>query len=325
MRQWFIKNDKVYDAGMEVPYLGVPYHKIQNGEVGTLPTNYDGWFPFMRMCYSIGDLAIVSGVFEALKTKYPNIKIAWPSNEYIDHILGEGYISRWDYSETVTAKTNIDTIMGNNPYIDKIFGVGEFDMVFTDHDRSYTGLVHDGEMIRSTDEPLAEQILRRFGFTDDDIKNIDSRPKVYFTQDEIDKCESIINEYVGSYDYGCLLFSARVDKYRGRWEKDYLLYPDATKYSNHKVFYYSQFDLTGTKWDELFPDSINFTKLGLSIREQIYIKQHAKFNIGYCGGVTEASSGGSSNMISLCAYPTVKENCVRGSKYIFFDETSKVI
>jgi len=325
MRQWFITNDKVYDRGVEVPYLGVPYDKIQSGEVGTLPTDYDGWFPFMRMCYSIGDLAIVSGVFEAMKTKYPNIKIAWPSNDYIDHILGDGYISRWDYNENVTAKTNIDTIMGNNPYIDKIFGVGEFDMVFTDHDRSYTSLIHDGEMIRSTDEPLAEQILRRFGFTDDDIKNIDSRPKLYFTQEEVDKCESIINEYIGNYEYGCLLFAGRLERFKGRWENDYLLFEDAKRFQNLPVFVYSQYELENTEWSEFFPNRIDFTKLGLSIREQIYIKRNAKFNIGYQGGVTEASSGGKSEMISLSPYKTIRENCVRGSKYIFFDETSKLI
>ena len=51
----------------------------------------------------------------------------------------------------------------------------------------------------------------------------------------------------------------------------------------------------------------------------------AKFNIGYQGGVTEASSGGTSTMVSLCPYRTIRENCVRGSKYIFFDETSKII
>ena len=325
MRQWYIKNDKIYDRGFDVPYLGVPYEKIQKGEVGTLPDDYDGWFPFMRMCYSIGDLAITSGVFEALKVKYPRIKIAWPSSDYIDHILGDGYVSRWDYNEDVTAKTNVDTIMGNNPYIDKVFGVGEFDMVFTDHDRSYTKLIHDGETIRSTDEPLAEQILRRFGFNDEDIKNINSQPKVYFTQEEINKCESIIDKHIGQSEYGCLLFAARLERFKGRWENDYLLFKDAERFQNLPVFVYSHYELENTEWSRFFPNMIDFTKLELSIREQIYIKQKAKFNIGYQGGVTEASSGGSSEMISLSPYNTIRENCVRGSKYIFFDETSKVI
>ena len=315
----------MYDRGVEVPYLGVPFEKIKSGEVSTLPEDYDGWFPFMRLCYSIGDLAITSGVFEALKVKYPKIKIAWPSNEYIEHILGPGFVSRWDYNEEVTAMSNINTIMANNPHIDMIFNVGDFDMIFTDHDRSYTHLVHDGETIRSADEPLAEQILRRFGFTDDDIKNIDSRPKVYFSQEEIDKCESIIKEHIGGYDYGCLLFAGRLERFKGRWENDYLLFDDAKRFEGLPVFAYSQYDLKNTEWDEFFPNIIDFTELGLSIREQIYIKQRAKFNIGYQGGVSEASSGADSEMISLSPYLTIRENCVRGSKYIFFDETSKLI
>tara|TARA_Y100000385_G_C13082524_1_gene634711 strand:- start:252 stop:1229 length:978 start_codon:yes stop_codon:yes gene_type:complete len=325
MRQWYIKNDKIHDLGVEVPYLGIPYDQIKNNNIETLPENYDGWFPFMRMCYSIGDLAIISGIFEALKTKYPKIKIAWPSNEYIDHILGEGYISRWDYNKDVTAKTNIETIIGNNPHIDKIFNVGDFDLIFTDHDRSYTSLIHDGEMVRSCDEPLAEQILRRFGFTDEDIKNIDSKPKVYFTDEEIDKCNNIIEEHIGNFDYGCLLFAGRLEQFKGRWENDYLLFNDAKKFSNTPVFVYSQYDLNNTEWDNFFPNRISFAELGLSIREQIYIKQKSKFNIGYQGGVTEASSGGTSKMVSLCPYKTIRENCVRGSKYIFFNKTSKVI
>lgn len=324
MRQWAILNDQIIDFG-EVDYLGVPFASIVNKTIDTLPENYDGWFPFMRMCYSIGDLAITSGIFEALKHKYPNIKIAWPSNSYIEYILGKEFISKWDYSVDVTALSNIHTVMANNPYIDKIFEVGEFSGVFCDHDRSYTGLVHDSEGIKSCDEPLAEQILRRFGFTDTDIKNIDSRPKIYFTAEEIETCESIIKKYIGDSEYGCLLFAGRLEQFRGRWQNDYLLFDDAKKYSSLPVFFYSQYALDNTEWSEFFPTRINFADLGLTIREQIYIKQHAKFNIGYQGGVSEASGGGHSNIVSLTPYKTIRENCVRGCKYIFFDNTSKII
>lgn len=324
MHQWVIRNDQIVKVS-EVSYLGVPYESIVNGEVETLPSDYDGWFPFMRMCYSIGDLAITSGIFEALKTKYPKIKIAWPTNNYINHIMGDGFISRWDYSPEVTALSNISTIMSNNPHIDYFFDVGDFDVVFTDHDRSYTSLIHDGEMIRSCNEPLAEQILRRFGLNDDDINSIDSRPKIYFTEEEVEKCNAIVSNAIGMSEYGCLLFAGRLDRFKGRWENDYLLFEDAKKYEGMPVFYYSQYDLQNTEWSKFFPNMFSFKEMGVSIREQIYIKQNAKFNIGYQGGVNEASSGGKSNMISLCPYRTIRENCVRGSKYIFFDGTSVVI
>ena len=51
MQQWTIKHDKVYSLG-EVDYLGVPYEAILRGEVGTLPDDYDGWFPFLKMWHS---------------------------------------------------------------------------------------------------------------------------------------------------------------------------------------------------------------------------------------------------------------------------------
>ena len=104
-----------------------------------------------------------------------------------------------------------------------------------------------------------------------------------------------------------------------------MLFSDVEEFKNTPVFFYTQYDLKGTEWESFFPTQINFLDLDLTIREQIYIKQKAKFNIGYQGGVNEASSGGSSKMISLSPYKTIRENCVRGSKYIFFDKTSKII
>jgi len=325
MRQWKVINDRVVDIG-EVDYLGYKYDDILSRKVDTLPTNYDGWFPFMRMCYSIGDLGITSGIFEALKTKYPNIKIALPSKEYIIKFFGD-YINRWNYNDSVTAIDNYNTIIYNNPYIDYFFNFGEFDIIYTDHERSYTGTIHDGDMIRSIDEPLAEQILRRFGFTDDDILNIDSRPKIYFTEEEIYKCDAIINKYIGDVDYGCLLFSARLDKYKGRWEEDKLLYKHSERIGEYPIFYYSDFDLENTFWGKFYSKRINFADIEEkpTIREQIYIKQHAKFNIGYQSGVNETSSGGTSEMISLSPYKTIRENCIRGCRYIFFDGKEKLI
>lgn len=325
MQQWTINNDRLHNLG-EVQYLGVPYEMIKNGEVPTLPKDYDGWFPFMRMCYSIGDLGIVSGVFEALKQKYPNIMIAFPSKEYINHILGPSAIEKWGFDENNTGTSNLDTILINNPFIDKIFNVGEFTKVFIDHDRSYTKLVHDGNKVVSCDEPLAEQILRRWGFNDDDIKNIDSTPKLYFTQKEIDKCENIINQHIGSYDYGCLLLASRLKEYANRvWDGEEYLFQYIEKYKDLPIFYYSQNQLENTKWEEFFPNRIDFSQLGLSIREQIYIKRKAKFNVGYQAGITDISSGGGSDIITLCPYNSIRENCIRGTRYVYTDGSTKII
>lgn len=325
MEQWVIRNDRVFSIG-NVEYLGVPYEDIQSGRIGTLPENYDGWFPFMRMCYSVGDLGITSGIFEALKQKYPNIKIAFASKDYTNHIFGPEWMDKWSYDSDNKGGNNVDLVMANNPFIDKIFKPGEFDVVFSDHDRSYTKLIHDGEMVRSCDEPLAEQILRRFGFTDNDFKVINTSPKLYFTQEEVDKCDKIIEEHMGSNDYGCLLLASRLEHLKGKaWKGEEHLFPYLEKYKNKPVFYYAEFDLKDTKWDEFFPNRINFAELGLNIREQIYIKRKALFNAGYQAGITDISSGGGSDVITLCPYRTIRENCIRGTRYVYQDGSSKVI
>jgi len=322
MQQWYIKDDRLHSLG-EVPYLGVPKNKID--EVGTLPEDYNGWFPFMRCCYSMGDLGIISGMFEALKIKFPKIKIAFASSEYTNHIFGKDWTNQWNYNSSSTGLSNIDNIMANNPYIDKIFYPGEFDIVYTDHDRSYTSLIHDGEMLRSCNEPLVEQILRRFGFTDIDLKQIDSSPKLYFTQEEITSSEEIIKKFVGEEDYGCLLLASRLERFKNKeWESEKYIFKYLDKYKNLPVFVYSERDLSNTKWKEYFPVHHHFDKLGVSVRQQLYIKQKALFNAGYQAGITDACAG-TTDSITLCPYKTIRENALRGNRYIYNDGTSEVI
>ncbi len=321
MRQWYIIHDQIYDAGIDVPYLGISKDNLKDIKDVMLPDDYDGWFPFMGMCYSLGDLGIRSGIFEALKKKYPRIKIALPTKEYVEKMVPG--IDRWSYQGKNKVLDNKDVIHKNNPYIDKFFVKGEFDRVFTDHDRCFSSLIHDGEMIRSCDEPLAEQILRRFGFTDEDLKNIDSRPKLYFDQEEIDKCEAIIEKYYGNESFGCLLFASRLEHLQGRWSYDHYLLNEAKEYYNKPIFYFSEFDINSTEWGECFPNSIDFLKLNLSLREQIYIKSRALFNVGYQAGITDASSGRGTKTITLCPYNTIRENCIRGTKYVYKDGSVK--
>lgn len=317
MVQYIVKNDQIFGT-KQVPYLGYPIKLKEDKVLETLPENYDGWFPFMRMCYSFGDLGILSGMFEALKKKWPNIKIAIPTNEYVEEMFGK-QLSQWSYDQKSSSVTNLDGVWGNNPYIDYRFNKGEFDTIFTDHERCFTSLVNDGEMIRSCDEPLVEQILRRFGFTEEDLKTIDSRPKLYFTEEEISRNDKIIKDVVGDREYGCLLFASRIEHLKGRWNDKVLLEP-GEKFKNHPVFYFSEFDLKDTEWDNLFPERYDFSNYNLTIRDQIYIKRKAKFNISYQAGVTDASNGEGSEMHILCPYKTIRENMIRGAKYYYLNE-----
>ena len=104
---------------------------------------------------------------------------------------------------------------------------------------------------------------------------------------------------------------------------DYLLFEAAEKFAGMPVFYFAEFDIHATEWGKYFPEAYNFADYDLNIRDQIYIKRKAKFNISYQAGVTDASNGDGSEMHILCPYPTIRENCIRGTNYYYFDGTKK--
>jgi hypothetical protein len=316
MVKFVVYKDNIY-AVREEPYVGYPKQMIDDKIVETIPDDYEGWFPFMRFCYSFGDLGILSGMFEAMKKKWPKIKIAVPSNEYVEEMFGP-QLSQWSYDQKSSSVTNLDQVWGNNPYIDYRFKKGDFETIFTDHERAFDHLVHDGETLRSCDEPLAFQIARRFGFTEEDLKNIDLNPKLYFTDEEIKRNDKLIKEFIGDREYGCLLFASRIEHLKGRWD-DKLLLEVAERFKNKPVFYFSEFNLNETEWGDLFPEAHNFTDFNLSIRDQIYIKSKSNFQLSYQAGVTDASVGRSEEVHVLCPYPTIRENCIRGVNYYFFE------
>jgi hypothetical protein len=299
MLQFKLYKDKIYNSG-EVEKLGIAVEKLLPEY--TLPKDYSGWFPFTRLCFSLGDWAIISGLPEALKIKYPKIKIALPSNEYLTKIFDN--LDTWSYGNN-NPLDYLDIIFKNNPYIDYRFNPGDFDIIYTDHDRAYTNDINI---------PLAEQILLRFGFSQDEVNNVDCRPNLFFDRDEIPNPD--IKD-----EYGCLLFASRIDKLKGRWD-DKNLIKEARKYKDIPVYYYSEFDLKDTEWDELFPIRYDLSRLNL--REQLVIKSRAKFNIGYQAGMNDAVSRHSNNII-LTPYDNVKENIIRNVKYIHLDGKIKQI
>ena len=297
MIQFKIHKDKVINAG-DVDKLGIPANKVEPVFPNKL---YDGWFPFTRMCFSLGDWAIISGLPEALKTKYPHLKFALPSRNYLEKTFGM-VIDQWKYGN-YNPLDYIDYIFKNNPHIDYRFEPGDFDVIFTDHDRAYTDDINI---------PLVEQILLRFGFTQDEVKKYNSKPNLYFEHKEY------LNLDIEMYeDYGCLLFASRIKKLKGRWDDKHLL-KEARKYKDTPVYYYSEFDLKGTEWDKLFPIRYNFDELSFDLRQQMLIKSRAKFNMGYQAGINDAVSRHSDNII-LTPYDNVKENIIRNVKYLHLD------
>ena len=292
MVQQRIIKDRIVSDGIQRDRLGYPLSEIKS----VFPEDYDGWFPFTRLCFSLGDWAVISGLPGALKSKYPKLKFALPSKNYLKTTVGN-VIGQWGYGSN-DPLDYIDYIFKNNPHIDYRFEVGDFDSIFTDHERAYTD---------DLNIPLVEQILLRFGFTQEELKNIDSRPNLFFDQDEIPNPEF-------KKEYGCLLFATRIDKLKGKWDDKYLL-EEARKYKDTPVYYYSEFELKDTEWDELFPIRYNFADRNLNLRQQMVIKSRAKFNIGYQAGINDAISRFSNNIV-LTPYDDIKENIIRGVNYI---------
>ena len=324
MRQWSLIDDRIVDAGIDVPYLGVPYQQILDGKVEVLPEDYDGWFPFTRMCNSIGDWGVISGLYEGMKKKYPNIKIARPNEEYLSTVLSPINMSKWNYNEEWPTNHNMELIMKDNPYIDYRFSPKEFSIVYNDHFRSYDKLIKEDGVIISDEEPLTEQIAKRFGFTNDDLSKIDLRPKLYFSEDEIQNAKSIVKKYGLEWgEYGCLLLAGRLEKFKSQWGGDEAAIPYVNRYKNTPVFCYSGWEVDGTFWGDLFPNRVDFDKENIPMRTQLCLKYFAKFNAGYQAGLTDAISGGDSDVIVVTPYKSLKENFIRGVQYVHLDGTTK--
>ena len=133
MKQYIIENDSIVRV-FTLIIEDWPHSFIEEGMLNTLPEDYDGWFCFTRMDFSIGDWAVISGLPEALKKKYPKIKVAFPSRKWFIEMLGP--IDYYLNGKNIDS-SNFDIIFKNNPHIDYLFDPGEIKQIFTDHDRCW--------------------------------------------------------------------------------------------------------------------------------------------------------------------------------------------
>jgi len=254
--------------------------------------------------YSIGDWANISGALYNLKLDNPEVKFYIPSGEFLKKIAPN--YKDWGYG-SIDPSTYIEVVYKNNPYVSMV--------------DSYEGTAYTDHFRAQLDQqiPLAEKILLRFGYTPSEISKMDCTPKLFVGEDERSKILNI----TGDLNYGCLLFGSRVNNLKGRWSFDNHLLEQAEKYKDTKVFYYSEFDLEGTDWGELFKNKVNITDLGLSIREQVVLKYLAKFNIGYHAGINDAILGNGKDNIILTPYEPWTETHIRNTKYVFKDGSTK--
>lgn len=272
------------------------------------PPNFEGCIYLTRGCFSIGDWGIISGLPYALKQLYPKCKVFLPTPEWVHKIIYSsfrpGTASHWE-----KAWENSDIVFKNNPYVDGYFNVGEVKVdITTDHYRVFNN---------NDDEPLVEQMLRFFGASEEQIKEIDSRPQLFFDEDEIKLGNSIIESYIDKKEYGTLLLTNSIKEYYDD-DTNSLLLEEINKYKDLTFFYYGSKSLEDTIFKDI--KYVDFKNLNLPLRIQLYIKAMAQVNIGYQSGINDTISK-YSQVICTPSTNNLGTNIVRGIKYLYKDKT----
>ena len=255
---WRIVDNKLYQVD-EVKKLG-----FEKSEGLVIPDEYlkSQQFTILRTVHGIGDWGIISAMPRLLKEKYPNCKVYVSSKEMIQSLLGHSH-------------NNMEIIFKNNPYVDsfKDYIRGE---IFHDHYRIYE---KDNPNV-----PLIEQILKFWQFEPNEYWY--NEPELYWSDKEVELGDSIINEIVGSDEFGALLISNRFGTQRGKYDaksynSDTKKITKVLKDNPLPYFYYSFKQLKDTPF--------NFINKALDLRHidiriQLYIRSKAKLNVGnQCG------------------------------------------
>ena len=223
----------------------------------------------MRTAHGIGDWGIISAIPKLLKQKYPNCKVYLPSVNLLEKLFGQ-MKSNWGSWDNPF--NNVNYIFDNNPYVDsfKDYMIGE---IFHDHYRIYDK--------NNKGIPLIKQMLKFWQFEEFEYQNY--YPDLYFSDEEINTGDDIINEFVGKNNFGGLLISSRFESNDGRYDEEgnkMLMNVILEKCGDLPFFYWTY------KNPKELPVSFNkcFDMRHLPTRIQLYIRSKAKLNIGnHCG------------------------------------------
>jgi hypothetical protein len=174
---------------------------------------------------------------------------------------------------------NVHVIFDNNSYVDEF--VDEIDgEVFHDHYRIY-----DKD---NTDISLVKQMLEFWQFTEEEMS--DSRPEMYWSDEEKELGDAIIHETADDSEFGCLLVSDRFGQ-----NGDKVFDDDIRKKEIHKImeflflhqlpyFYWTHKPIQETPF-HVIDKLLDLRHIDLRI--QLYIRSKAKFNIGNQCGLTQ--------------------------------------
>jgi hypothetical protein len=285
---WRICDNKVYNC-FETDKLG-----FSTKDVSLIPDEYleKQEFVVMRTCHGVGDWGIISSMPRLLKEKYPNCKVYVPTSDLLKKMFGEP--STWLWWEN--PYKNVNTIFDNNPYVDGFLDNISGD-IFHDHYRIYDD--------SNSDIPLVNQMLKFWQFKDNEMK--DSQPELYWSDEEKELGDSIINEYVGDKEFGGLMITNTYP-----FDKNELMIK-VLKDNPIPYFYYSSIPLEQTPF--------NFIDRALDLRHidiriQLYIRAKAKLNVvGHQNGLTQTIARYSTNYQVQRDFP-IGSNFVEGECYL---------
>ena len=262
---WRVFDNKLYTVG-EVDRLG-----FEESEGLRIPDEYleQKEFTVMRTAHGVGDWGIISAIPHLLKKKYPNCKVYVPSVKLLEKLFGQ-MKSNWGTWDNPFK--NVEYIFDNNPYVDgyKDYIIGE---IFHDHYRIY-----DKD---KKDIPLTKQMLKFWQFEDSEYE--DYYPELYFSDEERQIGNDIIDRSVGKDEFGGLLITNRFESSGGRYDEEsnkMLMNVLLEKCGDLPFFYWTY------KKPEELPITFNkgFDMRHVSTRIQLYIRTKAKLNIGtHCG------------------------------------------
>ena len=286
---WRIFDNKLY-ATNEVDRLG-----FEEAEGLRIPDEYleKKEFMVMRTAHGIGDWGIISAMPRLLKKKYPDCRVYVPTSKFIKQLFG--------------VESNIpQTIFDNNPYVDKYkdFIVGE---IFHDHYRVYNK--------DNSDIPLLEQMLKFWQFEEDEY--IDSKPEMYWSDEEKSLGDTIIKNTIGDDQFGCLLVSDRFGTQRGKhhqesYDKDTEVMTKVLEENQMPYFYWMSKPISQTPFN--FIDKA-LDMRHIDLRVQLYIKSKAKVNLSNQCGTNHLMVRYSKCYESQRQYP-ISHNFVRGETYL---------
>ena len=229
-------------------------------------------FCIFRTCHSYGDWVILSAMPRLIKQKYPNSTVIIPSPKCLSKYFNE---QQWQ-NKHENPFNNVIEVFENNPWVDGMIDEIPAGMpLFHDHFRIYDET--------NPHIPLVKQILKYWRFEEHEM--IDCEPELYWSDDEVQSGNKIINEIFGSEEFGFLyiddtffyqikldetdiqrrrnLIPQEIDKHKLTW-----LY-----FSGNDTFRY---DTTNK--------IINIKDINMTLRIQNYIKSKSKLIIGHQGG-----------------------------------------